>query len=73
MLKHHIFTSLLEHSLWTVWQMHPLLYSRAPVSPRREPLHKSGAPIFVSASQGMSLYHLALEARGAYVPGHRGL
>ena len=33
----------------------------------------SGASVFVGAAQGMSLDHLALEARGACVPGHMGL
>lgn len=49
------------------------LCSGAPVSPRRGPLHASGASIFAAATQGTSLDHLALEARGACIPGHMGL
>lgn len=51
----------------------PLPYSRAPVSPERELLHVSGAPIFVAAVQGTPLDCLALEARGTCIPGPMGL
>lgn len=36
-----------------------------PVSPRREPLHASGALIFKATTQGMPFDHLALEDKGS--------
>lgn len=43
------------------------------VSPRRKGLHTSGAPIFISAAQGIPLEYLTLEARGTCVCGPMGL
>lgn len=43
------------------------------MSPGGESLHTSGAPIFMAATQGISLDCLALGARRASVPGPMGV
>ena len=50
----------------------PLPHSSSPVSPGKELIHSFGTPMFMTATQGKPLDHLALVARGTYTWGPTG-